>query len=347
MIEPNEFKGENMMHSIKSMGKCDSDNDDESVMKKEKKQKQEQDKKQMKDMDYNKKEGKQQEFGWNTDWSTKIGKESECEKKQEKKEMNKCEPNKCEPNKKYSKAEMCKGSKMEKMSEGNMNMGMKCIMMQENMKPCKGVTIGDKMPKMKVQTTMGNKTLPDDYLGKWLILFSHPGDFTPVCTTEFVSFAKNYENFKQLDTELLGLSVDQVQPHIKWVEWIEQNLCTPIPFPIIADSMGKVASELGMVHSAKTTQTVRAVFFVDPTGTIRMILYYPSEVGRNMEEIIRALAALQIADKHKVAMPANWPNNELIGDQVIVPPATTIEGAEKNKTENCCYDWWFCYKPLE
>lgn len=350
IMEPNEFKGENMMHSIKSMGKCDSDYDydDESSMKK----KQDKDKKQTKkqDMDYDKQETKKQEFGWDIDWESVMDKDKDknkdmCyDKKQEKQEMKKEEKKwECKETKKCEKDDMDSSEKMSYKMKDDMD----CTKMSDRMKSCKGVMIGDKMPKMKVQTTMGMKTLPDDYLGKWLILFSHPGDFTPVCTTEFVSFAKNYENFKQLDTNLLGLSIDQVQPHMKWVEWMEEKLCTPIPFPIIADPMGKVANELGMIHSAKGSQTVRAVFFVDPKGMIRMILYYPSEVGRNMEEIIRCLAALQIADKHKVAMPANWPMNELIGDQVIVPPPTNMKDAEKNKKENCSYDWWFCYKSLE
>lgn len=206
--------------------------------------------------------------------------------------------------------------------------------------------IGDMLPEMTVQTTYGVKKLPDDYKGKWLILFSHPGDFTPVCTTEFYSFAKNNDTFKQLNAELLGLSIDQVQPHMKWVEWIEENLGEKIPFPIIADPLGTTAKKLGMIQPAKPTATVRAVFFVDPTGKIRLILYYPAEVGRNMDEIIRALVALQVADKEKVAMPANWPNNELIGNQVIIPPPTDIPTAEKREGEYTCYDWWFCYRPM-
>ncbi len=207
--------------------------------------------------------------------------------------------------------------------------------------------IGDYLPSMTVQTTQGTKKIPDDYKGEWLILFSHPGDFTPVCTTEFVSFAKNMETFEKLNTKLLGLSVDQVQPHMKWIEWIENNLGQKIPFPIIADPLGRVANELGMIQPAKPTATVRATFFIDPTGKIQMILYYPAEVGRNMEEIIRALVALQIARDNHVAMPANWPHNELIEDQVIIPAATTIAEAEKNAKMYTNYDWWFAYRPLE
>lgn len=207
--------------------------------------------------------------------------------------------------------------------------------------------IGDYVPSMTVQTTQGTKKIPDDYKGEWLILFSHPGDFTPVCTTEFVSFSKNMETFEKLNTKLLGLSVDQVQPHMKWIEWIENNLGQKIPFPIIADPLGRVANELGMIQPARPTATVRATFFIDPTGKIQMILYYPAEVGRSMEEIIRALVALQIARDNHVAMPANWPHNELIEDQVIIPAATTVEEAEKNAKMYSNYDWWFAYRPLE
>lgn len=207
--------------------------------------------------------------------------------------------------------------------------------------------IGDYLPSMTVQTTQGVKQLPDDYKGKWLILFSHPGDFTPVCTTEFVSFANNNETFKQLNTELLGLSIDQVQPHMKWIEWIKDHLGVNIEFPIIADPLGQVANKLGMVQPTKPTSTVRAVFFIDPESKIRMILYYPPEVGRNMEEIIRSLVALQVATENQVAMPVNWPNNELIGDQVIISPATNIQEAEKNAEMYDHYDWWFAYKKIE
>lgn len=211
----------------------------------------------------------------------------------------------------------------------------------------KMLLIGDCMPEMKVQTTKGMKMLPDDYKGNWLILFSHPGDFTPVCTTEFFAFSKNQETFDKLNAKLLGLSVDQVQPHMKWTEWIEQQLGEEIKFPIIADPLGQVAHKLGMIQTANSSATVRATFFIDPSGMIRLILYYPSEIGRNMEEIIRCLVALQVADENKVATPADWPHNELIGDQVIIKPATCEAEAKKNIEMYEHYDWWFAYKPLE
>lgn len=206
--------------------------------------------------------------------------------------------------------------------------------------------IGEKFPELEVQTTHGKMKLPDDFSGKWFILFSHPADFTPVCTTEFVAFQKRYDEFKKLNTELIGLSIDQVFSHIKWVEWIKEKLEVEIKFPIIADDTGKVASVLGLIHPGKGTNTVRAVFIVDPNGIIRAILYYPQELGRNMDEILRMIKGFQLSDKEGVAIPANWPNNELIGDKVIIPPASDIETAKKRPKEYECYDWWFCFKKI-
>ncbi|MGK9368616.1 peroxiredoxin [Melioribacter sp. Ez-97] len=206
--------------------------------------------------------------------------------------------------------------------------------------------IGDKMPELTVQTTHGVKNIPGDYKGKWIVLFSHPADFTPVCTTEFVAFAKRSEEFKKLNAELIGLSIDQVFSHIKWVEWIEEKIGVKIPFPIIADDMGRVAEAFGMVHPGKGTNTVRAVFLIDPNGVIRLMIYYPQEIGRQIDEVLRALKALQISDINKVAMPENWPNNELIQDKVIVPPPKDIAEAEKRKSSAEGYDWWFTFKSL-
>lgn len=215
----------------------------------------------------------------------------------------------------------------------------------------KGIPLlGDMFPEMKVVTTHGEINLPNDFTGKWFVLFSHPGDFTPVCTTEFYSFQKKIDEFKALNCELIGLSVDQVFAHIKWEEWIKENLGIEITFPIIADT-GAVADKLGLIHPGKGTNTVRAVFVVDASGHIRIMLYYPQELGRNMDEILRAVKAMQIADKNGVAMPANWPNNELIKDEVIIPPAKDVKTAkerlEKEKEGKWkCYDWWLCHKKL-
>ena len=205
--------------------------------------------------------------------------------------------------------------------------------------------IGDKFPTLEVQTTQGRKKLPDEFKGKWFIMFSHPADFTPVCTTEFVAFQKRYNQFKKLNTELIGLSVDQVFSHIKWEEWIKDKLKIEIKFPIIADT-GKVANTLGLIHPNKGSSTVRAVFIVDPKGIIRAILYYPQELGRNMDEFLRMIEGFQVAEKNGVAIPANWPKNELIKDRVIIPPASDTKTAKKRLIEYDNYDWWFCHKKL-
>ena len=212
--------------------------------------------------------------------------------------------------------------------------------------------IGEEFPKLTVKTTHGVKTLPDDYKGKWFVLFSHPADFTPVCTTEFVAFQMKKEEFEKLNCELIGLSIDQVFSHIKWIEWIKENRGYEITFPIIADDMGEVAKRLGMIHPKKGTNTVRAVFIVDDKGIVRAILYYPQEVGRNINEILRTVKALQTSDKYGVATPANWPENPVLKDRVIIPPATSIEEKEERlkraeKGEIECFDWWFCHKSLE
>lgn len=205
--------------------------------------------------------------------------------------------------------------------------------------------LGDDFPKIKVQTTQGIMNIPEDFKGKWFVLFSHPADFTPVCTTEFVAFQKRYNEFKKLDCKLIGMSIDQVFSHIKWVQWIKENLDVQIEFPIIAAN-DEIAKKFGMLHPGKGTNTVRAVFIGDPNGKVRLILYYPQEIGRNMDEIVRVVKALQIADNNSVAIPAGWPENELIGDRVIIPPASDMKTAEERPKQYECYDWWWCHKKL-
>lgn len=205
--------------------------------------------------------------------------------------------------------------------------------------------LGDSFPQMEVQTTHGPVSLPGNFSGKWFILFSHPADFTPVCTTEFVAFQKRYDKFKELNTELIGLSVDQVFSHIKWVDWIKDNLDVEIKFPIITGTEA-IANKLGLIHPGKGTNTVRAVFIVDPKGIVRAIMYYPQELGRNMDEFLRMIKGFQIADRDGVAIPANWPENELIKDEVIIPPATDIKTAEERMKQYDCFDWWLCHKKL-
>ena len=236
------------------------------------------------------------------------------------------------------------------MPKNNLNKDSKEINKIIESQKTNSPSLGEDFPYMKVQTTHGVIELPKFFAGKWFVLFSHPADFTPVCTTEFVAFQKRYEQFKNLNCELIGFSIDQVFSHIKWQEWIKDKLGVDIQFPIIADN-NIVTSALDLIHPAKGNNTVRAVFVVDNNGKIRVILYYPQELGRNIDEIVRIVKALQVADKNNVAMPANWPNNELVKDHVIIPPASDIktmkERLSKAKSgEIECYDWWLCHKKL-
>ena len=205
--------------------------------------------------------------------------------------------------------------------------------------------LGDDFPELKVQTTHGPMNIPGDLKGSWFVIFSHPADFTPVCTTEFYGFQKRYEEFEKLGCKLIGMSIDQIFSHIKWVQWIKENLDIEIKFPIIAAN-DTIAMKLGMLHPGKGTNTVRAVFVGDPNGKVRLILYYPQEIGRNMDEVVRVVKALQLSDAKKMAVPANWPENELIKDHLIIPPANNVKDAEEYPKKYECYDWWFCHKPI-
>ena len=205
--------------------------------------------------------------------------------------------------------------------------------------------LGDDFPQMNVQTTHGPMDLPADMKGSWFVLFSHPADFTPVCTTEFVGFQKKMKEFDEMGVKLIGMSVDQVFSHIKWVDWIKEKLDVEITFPVVAAN-DSIANKLGMLHPGKGSNTVRAVFIVDPEGKVRLTLYYPQEIGRNMDEVVRAVKALQVSDANGVAVPANWPNNELIQDRVIIPPASNVDDAAKRLEEYEGFDWWFCHKKL-
>lgn len=207
--------------------------------------------------------------------------------------------------------------------------------------------LGDDFPELDVQTTHGPMNIPKDLKGSWFVLFSHPADFTPVCTTEFVGFQKHYDELEKMNCKLIGMSVDQVFSHIKWVQWIKETLNVEIKFPVVAAN-DTIAMKLGMLHPGKGTNTVRAVFIVDPEGKVRLIMYYPQEIGRNMDEVVRAVKALQVSDEQG-AVAANWPKNDLIKDRIIVPPPkdekTAKERLEDKNLE--CFDWWFCHKPLK
>jgi len=191
--------------------------------------------------------------------------------------------------------------------------------------------IGDQAPDFEAVTTIGNVKFSDYNKGNWVILFSHPADFTPVCTTEMSAFAQEEEYFASKNAKLMGLSIDSIHSHIAWVNNVKKNMGILMKFPIIADIDMKVAKLYGMLQPGESeTAAVRAVFFIDPTGKIRLIMYYPLNVGRNMVEIKRVLEALQTSDKNKVAMPLNWQ----AGDKVIVPPPKTVADMEEREKSN-------------
>ena len=216
-------------------------------------------------------------------------------------------------------------------------------MMEETQVQKRMLLIGEEVPDFEAVTTQGTLRL-SDFEGSWLVLFSHPADFTPVCTTEFIAFTSIYSELQKRNTELLGLSVDSVSSHIAWVRNVEEKMGVKIPFPIIADLNKEVSKKFGMIHPAQSkTETVRCVFIIDPESKIRTILYYPLTTGRNMQEILRIIDALQTTDEHKVATPANWN----VGDPVVVPPPNSTEGAEERIKEGYdCKDWYLCFKKL-
>ena len=203
--------------------------------------------------------------------------------------------------------------------------------------------LNEPAPAFDALTTDGRKRLAD-YKGKWLILFSHPADFTPVCTTEFVAFAKQADAFAARNTQLLGLSIDSHYAHIAWVRAIKEKFGTEIPFPIIADLDMAVAKAYGMIQpGASDTQAVRATFVIDPEGMLRAMLYYPMTNGRSVDEILRLVEALQTSDARAVATPENWKP----GEKVIVPPPQTVAEAEARMSEPFeVTDWFFSKKTL-
>ncbi|WP_054949345.1 peroxiredoxin [Numidum massiliense] len=180
--------------------------------------------------------------------------------------------------------------------------------------------IGDAAPLFQAKSTHGDLYL-SDYRGEWVLLFSHPADFTPVCTTEFIALAKRYDDFKQRNVQLIGLSIDSLSAHLAWVRNIEEKMGVTIPFPVIADLTGEVAQQYGMIHAqASDTATVRCVFLIDDRQTVRAVIYYPLNVGRNVDELLRLIDALQTVDAYSVATPANWHP----GDKIVEPAPLTV-----------------------
>ncbi len=204
--------------------------------------------------------------------------------------------------------------------------------------------LGLPAPRFEASTTHGPRRL-EDYAGSWLILFSHPADFTPVCTTEFMAFAGIHEKLRGMNCELLGLSIDSVHSHIAWVRNIEAKMGTKVTFPVIADLNKDVATKYGMISPGESTvETSRCVFIIDPEQVLRAMIYYPMTTGRSSDEILRVLSALQTADEHGVATPADWQPGEPV---ILPPPPTQAEAEERMQTgEAECTDWYFCKKTL-
>jgi len=205
--------------------------------------------------------------------------------------------------------------------------------------------LGEPAPQFEAVTTQGKLKL-EDFKGSWLVMFSHPADFTPVCTTEFIAFAQLHENLREMNCELMGLSIDSVYSHIAWARTIEEKFGVKISFPIIADLNKEVASLYGMVMPGESkTETSRCLFIIDDKQILRAMIYYPLSTGRNTDEVTRVIQGLQATDKNGIATPANWRP----GDKVIVPPPQTQEIAEQRvKDESVeCTDWFFCMKKLD
>lgn len=201
--------------------------------------------------------------------------------------------------------------------------------------------IGEMAPEFNAASTMGQINFPADYNGKWTVLFSHPADFTPVCTTEFIAFQDKKAEFDKRNVKLIGYSVDWIQSHIAWVNNIKEKFWVTIEFPIVADM--SLAFKYWMLQtSADSNHTVRAVFFINPEGKIAALMYYPLSNGRNIDEILRLIDSLQMTAEHKRATPANWPENRIFADRVIVPPAANMAEMEKNMSTYECKDWYLC-----
>lgn len=213
----------------------------------------------------------------------------------------------------------------------------------ENVWKTNAPRINEPAPDFTARTTHGSRSLKD-YRGKWLILFSHPGDFTPVCTTEFLAFAAAFDRFRALDCALLGLSIDSNASHLAWVRNIRQQFGVDIPFPIIEDLSMRIAQDYGMVQpGVSDTSTVRATFFIDPESRIRAMVYYPVSSGRSVEEFLRLLEAMQTSDRHGVATPEGWRPGEKV---LVLPPATSQDADARAKAGYEYVDWYFCKTEL-
>lgn len=209
-------------------------------------------------------------------------------------------------------------------------------------------------PAFTAKTTQGDISFPEDFAGHWVVFFSHPADFTPVCTSEFMTFASMEEDFARHNTRLLGLSIDSLYGHIAWLRLIQERMefrgwkNVEVRFPLIEDIKMDIARKYGMIQPGEgDTQAVRAVFIVDPQGIMRTMLYYPMSTGRNMQEILRIIKALQVSDEFGVATPADW----VPGERVIVPAAGSCGVAKERMQGEVegveCIDWFYCTRDID
>jgi peroxiredoxin (alkyl hydroperoxide reductase subunit C) len=205
--------------------------------------------------------------------------------------------------------------------------------------------IGEEAPDFEAVTTQGTIRLSSYRGKKWVVLFSHPADFTPVCTTEFMAFAKVADELAQMNVQLMGLSIDSVHSHLAWIRNVKEKMGITIPFPVIADLSMGIARRYGMIHPGQSsTATIRTVFFIDDKGIMRAMIYYPLSNGRFIPEIIRLVKAMQTSDRYGVSTPANWQP----GDKVVVPPPRTQADMEKRLSEGYeCRDWYLCFKEIK
>ncbi len=206
--------------------------------------------------------------------------------------------------------------------------------------------IGDKLPRFSGQSTIGKINIPADYQDKWLVIISHPADFSPVCTSELVAYARRQHDFEQFNCRLVALSTDDLNTHREWLEAMEEKFeNVDFSFPIIADETGEISELLGFLHPDNENMTIRGTIIVDPSGTVRLSDFYPGEVGRSVEETLRVIEALQVADENEVILPAGWPENEEIGGRVM---EIKKPGQSDQKHEGQLHgDWWFCHRRLD
>ncbi|MEM0340285.1 MAG: peroxiredoxin [Acidilobaceae archaeon] len=207
--------------------------------------------------------------------------------------------------------------------------------------------LGEPLPKVKIETTQGTKTLPEDYRGKWLVIFSYPANFTGLSATELAALALSYEEFRRLNTEVLGISVDTIFSHLEWMKWFEEKLNIRIEFPLIADPTGIVSRALCLIHAQPVLKPVRASIIVDEEGIVRSVLYYPKYVGRSVRELLRILYALQINKSTDKLIPAEWPEGVLVGEKLLTHPAHRAKEMKERLKSSNCIEWWMCFEEIE